>query len=189
MNLPTKPSSLQSHQVLLYRRALHPELFTLRDRLTIRHERYELEMWLMSGAHLLRFSHQHVCACELVIDHDGPLPTEGAVTMFPCAGEHDFEYRFDPGGVNYMTSVHTETLGENLYLSTYAELAEAAPEDAFGGTSLLHRWEEPDAGMAGGRCLSRIDVQRFKREVHVQCYHMAAPSGLVLRTQTLFEHP
>ncbi len=42
MNLPTK-NSLQSYQVILYHRALHPELFQLRGRKVVRHGDYELE--------------------------------------------------------------------------------------------------------------------------------------------------
>ena len=60
--------STQSYQVVLYNRALHPELFDLRDRKVTTHGRYELESWLMPGNHVLRFGLGDLCLSELVIE-------------------------------------------------------------------------------------------------------------------------
>src|SRR6266404_1363214 len=103
MSLPVKSPSLQSYQVLLYNRALHPEVFPLKGRRVIHQGTYEFEVWIMSGAHLLRFE-------------SGGL----------CAGERDFEHRFTRDKVTYMTTVQTETLSENLYLATYEEMMDVA---------------------------------------------------------------
>ena len=46
----------------------------------------------------------------------------------------------------------------------------------------VSRWATP-----AGQSMSIIDVQRFHKEVHAQCYHLFAPGGIVLRTQTIFE--
>jgi hypothetical protein len=180
MNIPAKSNSLQTYQLLLYRRALHPELFQLKARRTLSHNGYEFEAWIMPGAHLLRFQIPGVCASELVTDQNSGLPTEGAVTSFPCAGEHEFEYRFDPGRVKYVVSVQTETLTDNLYAATYLEMLDFAEETE----SLVHKWTDND----GGKCLSLLDIQRMTREVHAQSYHLIAQCGLVLRTQTIFEN-
>src|SRR5205814_8688234 len=96
MNAPTKSVSLQTYQLVLYKRALHPELFQLKGRRTLVHNGYEFEAWIMPGAHLLRFQMAGVCACELVTDQNSGLPSEGAVTSFLCAGEHDFNHVFGP---------------------------------------------------------------------------------------------
>jgi hypothetical protein len=130
----------------------------------------------MPGAHLLRFQTPGFAACELVTDQMANLPTEGAVTSFMCAGEHDFEYAFDQTKVKYVSSVQTETLGENLYASTYEEMLQFAAET----DSLFHRWLDSD----GGKCLSLLEVH----EVHAHGYHLLAAGGLVLRTQTIFDH-
>ena len=79
-----------------------------------------------------------------------------------------------------MATVQTETLPQNLYEATYRELTEFGEESE----ALMYLWTEPD----GGKCASILDVQRFRREVHAQSYHLIAHSGLVLRTQTIFEH-
>ena len=179
MTLPQKPTTLQSYQVVLYSRALHPELFSLKGRRVVRHGSYEFEIWAMAGAHLLRFEKTSLCACELVIGEDGRLPQAGIVSAFLAAGERDFEHRFEKDRVVYMTTVQTETLSENLYLSTFDEMLEYAK----GTDALTHRWNDE-----AGECLTLIDTQRYNREIHAQAYHLIAQGGIVLRTQTIFEH-
>ena len=43
MNPPTRSSSLQAYRMILYRRALHPELFRVKARRTLDHEAYKFE--------------------------------------------------------------------------------------------------------------------------------------------------
>jgi hypothetical protein len=179
MTLPLKPNSLQAYQVLLYSRALHPELFALKGRKVVRHGNYEFEVWAMAGAHLLRFEKGGLCACELVTGDEGRLPQSGIVSAFLCAGERDFEHRFEKDKVVYMTTVQTETLSENLYISTMDEMLDYAR----GTDALCHRWTDES-----GECLSMIDTQRYNREIHAQAYHLIAQGGIVIRTQTIFEH-
>lgn len=202
MSTPQKTNALQSYQMLLYDRALHPELFSLKARRVVRHGPWELEAWVMQGQHLLRFECGAVCASELVTDQDAGLPTTGALSAFLCAGERDFEHRFGNGaangvhppagakpavvvggngggGVVYMTTVQTETLSENLYAATCEEMAGHIKEN----DSLVHSWEgEMGPGM------SIVDVQRYAKEVHAQAYHLLPSGGIVIRTQTIFEH-
>lgn len=180
MNLPTKSNSLQTYQLLLYRKALHPELFPLKGRRTLTHGQYELEAWITPGSHVMRFKFDNFCACELVTDQEGSLPMDGAITAFPCQGEHEYDHKFTNERVNYMATVQTETLSENLYTATYDEMVEFSKETG----ALIHRWNDAD----GGKCLSMLDVQRLAKEVHAQAFHLLAGGGLVLRTQTIFEH-
>lgn len=179
MSLATRTNSLQSYQVVLYDQALHPELFPLRDRRVVHHDSYEFETWIMPGAHLLRFEFGTMCACELVTDQEDSLPTTGVLSAFLCAGEHDFEHVFERDKVRYMTSVQTETLSENLYLATLDEMRTHAKET----DAMCHEWDENT-----GPCLSLIDVQRYSDQIHAQGYHLISRGGLVLRTQSLFEH-
>lgn len=172
----------------------------------------------MQGQHLLRFEHGPVCASELVTDQEAGLPTTGAVAAFLCAGERDYERSFNgapaspsvpadgagaggfapdgvvhvppaaarsdgrksrPASVVYMLTVQTETLSENLYAATCEEMAAHAEEHG----SLIHAWTE-DAG----RGMSLVDIQRYAHEVHAQAYHLIPSGGIVIRTQTIFEH-
>jgi hypothetical protein len=180
MNPPnSKPNVVQAFQVVIYSRALHPDMFPLRGRKVVRHGSYELEAWVMPGQHLLRFEHKALCVTELIADQDRCVPTQGILSAFLCSGEKDYEHQFAQGAVRYMTTAQTENLSENLYHSTYEELLDLARQSR----ALAHRWADE-----AGKCLSLVDIQHMTREVHVQSYHLHAASGLVLRTQTIFEH-
>jgi hypothetical protein len=208
MNATTKVQSPAVHNLFLYRKALHPELFQMKARRAISHGTYDLEAWLMNGSHMLRFQHRAFCLSELLSEKDSGLPTAGAVASFPCLGEKDYEHPFASEHVHYITTMQTETLSENLYRSTYQEMLAFASET----NAMVVKWSEPAAVGAGagvgsrqnghsghggggavnaghaGKNLSILDIQRFSKEVHAQSYHLFAASGLVLRTQTIFEH-
>ena len=179
MNIPSKTSSLQAYQTILYHRALHPELFQLRAREVHDHGRYEFETWLTEGGHVLRFTLGETTATELLIDREDGLPDVGVVSAAPCGGERDVAHAFDGTGVRYITTVQTETLSENLYRVTLDEMREHAAETK----ALALEWLDDT-----GPCMSMLDVQRFAREVHTQAYHLIAAGGIVLRSQTIFEH-
>ena len=179
MNQTAKTNILQTYHLMLFDRALHPELVSLRERRVIQHGSYELEAWLTPGGHMLRFERGPTCLSELVTGEPGGLPSTGMVSSFPCAGERDFDRKFGEGAIGYMTTVQTEQLSENLYLSTLDEMRDFASDVE----AISHAWSDET-----GHCLSLLDVQRFNREIHVQSYHMVAAGGIVLRTQTIFEH-
>lgn len=169
---------LGSYQVLLYGRALHPEPFQLKARRVVRESGYECEGWLMRGSHVLRFQTATMCCSELVTNQERNLPTSGIVTAFLCAGEHEFDHDFGPAGVKYYTSVQTETLTENLYEATYAELLTYGKEQ--GG--LIHAFEDE-----AGACLGILCFEQHAKSIHVDAFHLLAKGGVVVRTQTLFE--
>lgn len=178
MSMSAKTSSgLQAYQMIVYNRALHPELFPLRARRVYPHNGYELEGWLMRGGHLLRFEHHTLCACELMTDQE-KNPDSGVVTAFLCAGEHDVEHSFVKDKVTYISTVQSETLSDNLYAATLEEMTNFGRDSG----ALQHTWTDET-----GRSLSLIDVQLHSREVHAQAYHLISSGGIVIRTQTIFE--
>lgn len=178
-NLPSYPNSLQNYQVVLYKKALHPEFFSLKGRRLVSGPDYDTEVWVMPASHVIRLSIGSFITSELVTDHDGPLPAQGSVFRSPCAGEHDFEHEFESVPLSYSTSIQTETLPDNIYRSSYDEIVDLAKET----NALVHAW--PDA--EGRKCISVLDVQAFRDQFHAQSYHLIASQGLVLRSQSVFE--
>jgi len=179
MNPPAKSINLQAYRLILYRRALHPELFGVKARRTVEHVGYEFEAWVMKAAHVMRFSHDAQCATELITDQEIGIPDRGIIAALPCAGERDVEQEFSDK-IRYCSSVQTEQLPDALYRSTYEELTQLAADN----DALVHTWLDEE----GGKCASILDVQRYRREVHAQSYHLISQGGLVLRTQSIFEH-
>ncbi|RMH27846.1 MAG: hypothetical protein D6693_04560 [Planctomycetota bacterium] len=162
----------------MYRRALHPELFSIKGRRVIEHGAYEFEAWIMPGQHVMRFQYGDLNATEVLTGGDVMLPQRGLAAAIPCPGERDFEQPCSDD-VTYMTSIQTETLPENLYAATFEELTEFGEEVG----ALMHFWDD-----ATGPCVSILDTQRLRTEVHAQAYHLLAQGGVVIRTQSLFEH-
>ncbi len=179
MSVSHKTSNVQLYRLLVHGRALHPELFDLQARRTFRQDLYEVESWIIPAGHVVRFGADGEWLTETVIENGDHLPENGLVYALPCIGEKEYEMTPEEGVVGYVTTVQTETLTDNLYLATYREMRDFAHETG----SLKHEWQEID----GTPCLSVLDAQRFKREYHVQSYHLLGTSGVVLRTQSIFE--
>lgn len=179
MNSPVRIVGLQNCQILVYRKPIHPGLFDVKERRTHRASTYGFEHWILAGGHMLRFETAGFSLCELLIDQEGNLPTEGAVTAFPVAGEHEFQHAFKPERLNYFLCAQTETLSENLYSSVFEELEDFACQQK----AITHHWVDQDRE----RNLSFVVVQCLGREVRADTYHLIEKGGIVIRTQTIFE--
>ncbi len=179
MSVSHKSSNTQMFRLMLYQRALHPELFPLQARRTYRQAEYEVELWLLPAGHVVRFqTPQGRCLAEAVLDQGDHLPEHGLIHALPCLGEKDYEMQ-PLGNIGYVTTIQTETLTENLFDATLREMRDYASEH----NAMCHEWKDADAGL----CLSILDSQKYKREYHIQSYHLLSNTGLVLRTQSIFE--
>ncbi len=178
------PINLQAYRLILYKRALHPELFNVKSRLALSHNAYEFEGWVMPGSHVMRFQFGGECAVELITDMEDGIPDRGIVTAVPCAGERDHDHSFG-GKIKYCTTVQTEQLAESLYRASYQELTAESVEASKSKDreSVMHTWTDED----GGKCASIMIVERLRNYVHADAYHLIANGGVVLRSQTLFE--
>ncbi|MCA9284023.1 MAG: hypothetical protein KDA22_02320 [Phycisphaerales bacterium] len=178
MSFVSKTSSLQAYNMLLFRKAVHPEFFGIEGRRRIEHGDYEFEAWIFKGGHAVRFQHDGHCVCEVVTDQSEQVPDRGLVGTFPCAGEKDHEEKISDN-LLYLTTIQTETLTDHLYLGTYKEMLQHGRD----GNSLMSVWTD-EFGKAN---LSLLDIQRYRTEVHIQAYHLRSDCGLVLRSQSMFQ--
>ena len=173
-----KSSNTQVFRLMIYNRALHPELFAVKNRRVFRHGEYEVEVWAARAGHVVRFQYGGVCLSEAVVEEGDHLPETGLIHALPCLGEKDYE--MEPrDGLAYVTTIQTEFLIDNLYLATLREMRDFAGETK----SVHHEWKDASSTP----CMSMIDVQMYRREFHLQSYHMIGAVGLVLRTQSIFE--
>ncbi|MEX0777103.1 MAG: hypothetical protein WD042_15470 [Phycisphaeraceae bacterium] len=165
-------------RMIVYGRALHPELFELQGRRLARHGDYEVETWLLSAGHVVRFQFNGECLTEVVMENGDHLPEHGLVHALPCLGEKDYEMPAQ-GNLGYVTSIQTESLTDNLYNATLIEMRDFAAET----NSMSFEWKDGE----NVPCLSVIDCQKFKKQYHIQSYHLLGCTGVVLRTQSIFE--
>ncbi len=173
-----KAPSVQAYRLLVYERALHPELFSIEDRRSISQSNYELENWIIPCGHILRFQTGNLCVTEAVMSQELALPQRGLKHTVPCLGEKEMEDTLGEG-IHYVCSIQTELLSDNLFKSTLDEMNEFAQETE----AMRHQWIDSE----GCKNLSILDVQRYKKEIHAQAYHLVESAGFILRTQTIFE--
>lgn len=178
MSIGHKSSNAQMFHLMVYRRALHPELFSLQGRRFHRQAEYEVESWIVPAGHVVRFQVGNQCLTETVLESGDHLPEHGLVHALPCLGEKDYEM-VPEGNIGYVTTIQTENLTDNLYMATFREMHDFAAET----NGLAYEWKDAD----GSACLSVLDMQRYKKEFHIQSYHLLGVSGVVLRTQSIFE--
>lgn len=181
MSVSHKPSNVQIFRLVLYQRALHPELFNLHSRRVDRHGDYEVEAWLAPAGHVVRFQVNGDTLTETVLENCEHLPETGLIHALPCLGEKDYEMPRDDdsGRIGYVTTIQTENLSDNLYLATLREMQDFGRETA----ALTHEWNDAE----GTPCLSLLDTQKYRKEFHFQSYHLLGSSGMILRTQSIFE--
>ncbi len=180
MSVGHKACNVQFFRLMLYNRPLHPELFDLQGRSAFRTADYEVENWLTPAGHVLRFQVGKECMTEAVIERGDHLPETGLVHALPCFGEKDYNHTAPKESrIGYVTTVQTEALTDNLYAATLREMQDFAEE----ANCISHTWTEGD----GAPCLSMLDCQKYKKEYHVQTYHLLGATGMVLRTQSIFE--
>ncbi|MBX2851947.1 MAG: hypothetical protein KTR15_09405 [Phycisphaeraceae bacterium] len=177
MTINSKSSIAQIPKLMLYKRPLHPELFSFKARRVDRHGDYEVETWLVNGGHVVRFVLDGQSLVEAVLEGNDHLPESNLAHALPCLGEKEYEFEGE-GNVAYFTTLQTESLTENLYLATFREMRDFATEVG----ALQFEQETP-----AGPNLYVLDCQKYKNEFHVQGYHLTAGNGNVLRTQSVFE--
>lgn len=179
MSISHKSSNAQVFRLMLYRRALHPELFAFQGRRWHRQAEYEVETWMLPLGHVVRFQAGSKCLTETVLENGDHLPEMGLVHALPCLGEKDYELDPEENQLGYVTTIQTESLTDNLYMATYREMRDFAAET----NALCHEWKDAE----GNPSLSVLDAQKYQKEYHIQSYHLSGATGLVLRTQSIFE--
>ena len=177
MSINSKTAIAQIPKLMLYHRALHPELFSFHARRVDRHGDYEVESWVVEGGHVVRFILDGESLSEAVIEGGEHLPENGLAHVLPCIGEKEYEYEH-AGCIQYLSTLQTEALSQNLYLATYREMLDFSRD-----TGSLSYEEQTSAGPN----LIVLNSQKYKREFHIQSYHLTAHNGTVLRTQSVFE--
>ncbi|QQE10511.1 DUF2617 family protein [Planctomycetota bacterium] len=179
MSASPKTSSAQVYRMMLYNRPMHPELFDLAARRIERHGDYEVEAWITSIGHTVRFQYEDQVMTELVVDRGDHLPENGLLHAIPCVGEKDYEREAEESTIGFMTTVQTESLTENLFMASLREMQDFANETG----AICREWTAHN----GIPCLSVLDTQKYRKEFHFQSYHLLGGCCNILRTQSIFE--
>lgn len=165
--------------LLLYQKALHPELFKILASEQVARRAYEADIWLVDGGHVISFNAGKNTLTEVIVTNNAPLTDRGLLQSIPCRGEKYHEMTAG-GNIRYMISTQEEQLTQTLYDATRHEISSYAAKRE------LMTAEIPANGDIGGS-LSVLDIERRSDELLVQSFHLFDDNQMVIKTQAIIE--
>lgn len=165
--------------LLLYQKALHPELFKILASEQVSRRAYEADIWLVEGGHVIMFEAGKNTLTEVIVTNNAPLTDRGLLQSIPCRGEKYHEMTAG-GNIRYMISTQEEQLTQTLYDATKHEIASYASKRE------LMTAETPSTPETGGT-LSVLDIERRSHELLVQSFHLFDETQMVIKTQAIIE--
>lgn len=165
--------------LLLYQKALHPELFKILASEQVSRRAYEADIWLVEGGHVIMFTAGKNTLTEVIVTSGAPLTDRGLLQSIPCRGEKYHEMTAG-GNIRYMISTQEEQLTQTLYDATRHEISSYASKRE------LMTAETPATQEVAGS-LSVLDIERRSHELLVQSFHLFDESQMVIKTQAIIE--
>jgi len=176
-----KPLQAADLNLLVYDRALHPELFHRYASYRVEQGRYHAEIWITGLSHVVTVTCGRKSLTELLARENDTLPTRGVLTRFRLKGERDHEKR-TPDGWGYLVSTQVETMDEALYKSVHHDLLRHTEKRGW-----FHAYE----GWPGGELtpFTYIDHEARDREFHVHAFHAYPLERTLVKSQSIIELP
>jgi len=165
--------------LMVFDRALHPELFRHFADYRVDQARYHGNIWIVGLSHVVTVTSGRHTLTELVATENDLLPSRGIVTRFRLKGERDHE-RHAPEGWQYLVSSQVETMDEALYKSVHHDLLRHASKR--GWFMAYEQWTDGDMVP-----FTYIDHEARDREFHVHAFHAYPQELTLVKTQSIFE--
>ena len=165
---------------VLYRRALHPELFHIHQSQHLERPSYQADIWVMGLSHLVTVQSAGRCVTEATTDDVEVLPQNGLVTSFQFRGERDHLESFDDG-MRYILSTQVERMNQNLFHASHRDLIRYA--STRGILVTFEDWIDRDNLVP----FTFVDYEARDRELHVQAFHAFPADYTLVKTQSIVE--
>jgi hypothetical protein len=163
----------------LYGRPLHPELFDILARRQVRHEDYDLSVWITRTGHVLSWSNPHVCLTEVAAAGDQALPQKRRLLSYRLRGEHCGQLT-GAHGIHYQTSFQVEVLPEEIFLHVHDEIVSDGSK-----RGLLHNF--PAHHRLALAPLGFITVEARPGCLFLSSFHTFPDEFTVVKSQSLIE--
>ena len=167
--------------LVVFDRALHPELFRHYADYRVEQGRYHADIWIVGLSHVVTVTCGARSLTELLVRESEVIPTRGVVTRFRLKGERDHERR-TPDGWGYMISTQVETMDEALYKSVHFDLMRHA--ERRGWFVPYEQWSEGEMTP-----FSYVDHEARDSEFHVHAFHTYPQERTLVKTQSIIELP
>ncbi|MFA5865924.1 MAG: DUF2617 family protein [Phycisphaerae bacterium] len=166
-------------RLYVYRRPLHPELFTIFLEKRIDTGKYEAQLWLIGTGHLISFHCPGVTLSELLTSRADLLPEKGLVEALPVDKPQDYRVTYE-NQLYYLLNVQSEQMSDGVFVSVHEEMSKFAQT-----RGMFMRF---DQWAVEGQLppFSFIDYERRPNELDVFTYHAFPEQKVMVRTQSVF---
>ena len=163
----------------LYQRPLHPELFTIYEKRTIKTDKYEALIWATGGSHVVSVFANDLCLSELISSPAQLLPRRGLIERFRFTGQRNHKCTLAKG-LSYMTDFQVEKMSPNLYRQSHTDLERFARN-----RGIFVKF--PKLAISGLEPFSYIDFEARRDELHIHAFHAYPDQVTIIKTQSLFD--
>ena len=179
MDSPRSSLAINELAFSLYQRPLHPELFNIYAKRSIKTDLYETLIWATGGSHVVTVFVGDVCLTELISFPEQQLPKRGLVERFQFRGQRTHKCTLNRG-LSYMTDFQVEKMSANLYRQSHYDLERFARNRGMFVSF-------PDLAVGGIEPFSYIDFEARRDELHVHAFHAYPDQLTIIKTQSLFD--
>lgn len=172
--------TVDSLNLLVYNRPLHPELFDIYHRHVIDEPAFDADIWITGCSHLVGFHAGGQTICEVMVENDDLMPERGLVASFRCRGERQHEYK-PSEGMQYLMTFQVEQMSEKLFAQTHGDLLKAGEKR--GVLVPFPQWQMTSEHIP----FCYLDYHVKPKSLHVFAYHAFPDERTVVKTQSIFE--
>ncbi|MCK5114687.1 MAG: DUF2617 family protein [Phycisphaerae bacterium] len=180
---------LESLKLVLFERALHPELFDIYDEIKVCKPSWDTQIWITGCRHVVMFSGADHTLTEVIADDSVVLPQRGLVLSLPFKGEKSHERRTN-GGIHYMMNFQSETMSPRVYRKSHQDLMHRG--ETCGALIIYPQWTTRETQ---GKTkiknplapFSQITCDSRPNGLHIMAFHAYPDERTIIKTQSIFE--
>ncbi|MEI7767456.1 MAG: hypothetical protein WCJ97_08475 [Phycisphaerae bacterium] len=180
MSVHSKKPRSAGLNVLVYDRALHPELFAADARRSRLYGNMDVTVQLLTGGgHLIAVTRRNATVTEVAGFGIKTTPEHGLIEKIPCKGDKQFDKQLAET-FQYYLALNEEHITDALVDTSEAELLRIAAEQD--GLSYTKRNE-----LGAIEYMGVVVCQFHRRNMHIEAFHLLGEARVMIRSQSIFE--
>ena len=179
MDAPKTNLAISELAFSLFQRPLHPELFNIYAKRSLKTEKYETIIWATGCSHVMSVFTKKSCLTEIIALPGQLLPKRGLIERFRFKGQKNHKCTLNKN-LSYMTEFQVEKMSPNLYKQSRADLERFAKN-----RGLFVKYPELEVGSLQPFCY--IDYEARRTELHIHTFAAYPEQLTMIKTQSLFD--
>ena len=165
----------------LYGRPLHPELFEVYSRRTVKRGDYQAKVEITGTGHVMTWRYAGLTLTEVITSGRTPLPERRRLMAYRVKGQRNdgLECR---GGVTYEVSFQLEPVEPEVFWTFQHELARDGQRQG-----MFHKFDS--SGRIALGAISYINVETRSRTLMIQAFHTFPDDYAIVKSQSLIQIP